>query len=275
MDGIPQVIAEYQDTVKAVGKQDAFGGWIPGTLGVAPNRGGYSVPELDGRIETLRVQLDPERARAARLPVIDELSRDDYRRALDDLQQERRNRIDAFRDGRERAAYLADRYQRVYDAAKNQALQSYQEAVAQREYDAQLDSLANDIRSRWQSEFNGVLAEIKVDTSNKDLTDRLWSQVQLQGRLASNEEVAPDRLRAWLKNVVSGELGWVDNYHRLRSGEYGKGKVQAAGAAVAAPRAATGTPGAPPPAAPAASTTWDGMDNRMRLRAAFGQRRRA
>lgn len=269
---IPEVVAEYRTALAEIGREDNRGNWVPGTLGVVLSRGGYAVPELDSTIRTLQIQLDPEKAKAHRLPPIDELSRADYQQSLKDLQLERRDRIDTFRNQRERAGYLADRYQRVYDHFRGQATQGYQQEIDRREYNTALDTLAVSIRSTWESEFGRVLTEMKVDPADKDLSQRLWDQVEVRGRLASNEEVAPERLNSWLKSVVTGELGWVDKYHRLQSRVYGNGKLQDAGAAIAAP----GAPGAPAPAAPSTVSYEEQRDaNKLRLRGSWGQRRRA
>jgi hypothetical protein len=200
VSGIPEIVAQYRAVNAAIGREDGRGGWIPGTLGVAETIHGLVVPDLDRRIMTLQEQLDPERARAARLPVIDELTRDDYRRAVSDLEQQRRERIYTFEAGQKQAQRLSNQYERVY--------QHYRV------------------------------------------------------------------LNSWMKTVVGGELGWVDKSHRLQAGEYGKNKLQAAGAAVAAPRAG----GLGSTATAPQTVSWQGdknMTNRERLRASFGTRRTA
>lgn len=271
VNGIQQVVAQYNQLKANVGSDDGFGGWTPGSLGVIPTFGGYAVPELDRRIETLREQLDPDKAKALGLPPIDELYRDSARAALVELEHSRRSRIDTFRDQRERADFLANRYQQVYDHFKAEATRGYTEQRERQEHEAAVDSLAVEIRGRWESEFRSVLTELQVDPKNEPLVNRLWEQVKTHGRLASNEDVEPTVLHGWLKTVVSNELGWVDNYHRMRSGEYGKGKIQDAGVAVAAPRAAAP---APSPAASTKSYEEQQQENRARLRQSFMRGRR-
>jgi hypothetical protein len=274
VSGIPEIVAQYRAVNAAIGREDGRGGWIPGTLGVAETIHGLVVPDLDRRIMTLQEQLDPERARAARLPVIDELTRDDYRRAVSDLEQQRRERIYTFEAGQKQAQRLSNQYERVYQHYRAQATAGYQQAVGEREHAATIDRTTVEVKTLWDGEFNRVLTEFKVDPANKPLVDRIWNQVKLHGLVARNEDVAPEVLNSWMKTVVGGELGWVDKSHRLQAGEYGKNKLQAAGAAVAAPRAG----GLGSTATAPQTVSWQGdknMTNRERLRASFGTRRTA
>lgn len=262
--GIARLRQEHDWIAKSIGQQTPDGAWIPGELGVVPGLGYYHVPELDRRISTIQELVDPERARVAGLPPIDELVRDEYKAVLSNLKAERSARIEQFKEGRERAQALVGYYRSVFDQNRSQLAQSHQAVVEQMQHDQQIADLAAGIEKRWYAELNSTLREAKVEP---ELVPHISGLIR-QATLAADWSEIKDNLPAWMRSQVAGIRGLIDQHHRLRSREYGQGKLQAAGAATSAPQVSSPSPA--PPSSQGLSLEQASEINRQRLRSLRG-----
>lgn len=220
-------------------------------LGVQPGPGGrLVVPEIDQHINTLTALLDAERAKAVGLPPLEDIDRDRYQVALRNLQDQRRDRLDQYRQAKDyikdveaRRDQIANGYERLRSEQGDRIYAALQAEAARAQYDANTAARVPVIKAEWDQAFQGLCDALKV--SPEDRSD-IWEDIRIRGQNALTSEVKGPALRPWMEKNIKAAQERMDRHHRRRFALYAAQKTADATGGTAPASPTTAVPSAQP-----------------------------
>lgn len=217
-----------------------------------------------GRLQQYLLPPDEAKKLGVEIPQLDEITRAQISQKLIELKLERRDLIDKYHELNNGIGNLEVRFRARRDGYRSRYEQDHLERQAEADYQAKVDTRANEFQASWPSIEDTVFRNLSVPEELRSDIHRALVDAAVARVNRPNGAFQTGELQEFMAEVTKREIDKADKYHRLKSAEYAKAK---------AADAQTATPGPKGPAAVAPPSPTDHPDHEKALKARYRELR--